>query len=1037
MKLVKGIYDQIINEALEIQMKERLDQLDFGKEKLDHAEVHEKLALYLSRIIAKGLHYYKADKRMEQQVEIANTLIENLARLVEDPEFMDYKINNSELLKSVSEKSEMKRNNPVYPLTSISKTSLFTGAHNEPNVASELRKEIASADRVDMIVSFIKFSGLRLIYDALKEHTKSKNLRVITTSYMGASDAKAIELLSQLPNTEVKISYDTDRTRLHAKAYYFHRNSGYSTAYIGSSNLSKAALTEGTEWNLKVSEYTSEEIIEKYKRTFESYWNVPEFKVFDVNSSLDIEKLRKSLKLEGRGKDKTTGMAVFDIRPYGYQQDILDHLEVERSIHKSYRNLLVAATGTGKTVISAFDYKEYLKSNPGSRMLFIAHRKEILEQSISTFRGILKDQNFGDLWVGEHIPGDDDHLFISIQTLNAGEKYKDISKDKYDYIVLDESHHGAAVSYENILNYFEPHILLGMTATPERMDGKSILPFFNNRIAYEIRLGEAIDRGLLCPFHYFGVSDSTDLSTVKWQGGRYDTRDLEVTYLHDDKRVQLILDALHRYVTDQGDVRAIGFCVSQGHARFMSDRFNKMGLKSMSLDSRSSHDDRRLAKLALERGEIQFIFVVDLYNEGVDIPLINTVLFLRPTESATVFIQQLGRGLRITDDKDVLTVLDFVGQANKGYSFRTKFSGIVGKTNHSLERLIENDFPVLPKGSFIHLEKKAKKHILENLKQNKSNKRNMLRYLKDLYYHSPEAVNLMTFLTQFNLSTHELYKTTTFTQLCYEAGIIQGQVNYPKHLSKKAFYRLGLMNSLKLIEFTKSALENKRFKISSRQEDAQMALMVYYTLFDKVSGKSINEDFEVFCKAEPLWINEMLEILDYNKARIDFIGKKIDLGYACPLELHARYTKDQILSAFDKHKEYKKHSSREGVLPVPEKETDVFFVTLNKSDKDFSASTMYEDYAISETLFHWQSQSRTSDTSATGLRYINQRKKRNKILIFVRAEKNKDRETAPFYFLGPANYVSHQGSKPISIVWELEHPIPAFLMRDVGGVEVG
>src|SRR5690606_1705891 len=328
-------------------------------------------------------------------------------------------------------------------------------------------------DRIDLLVSFIKWKGIIILEKELRDFVKrGGQLRVITTTYMGATDAKAIKLLASLENTEVKISYNTGNERLHAKAYLFYRNTGFHTGYIGSSNFSRTALTDGLEWNLKVTTKEVGHIISKFQKTFESYWQSSDFELFDKINHL--EKLNDALNAGKVNKEYTNTLAFFDIKPFPYQNEILEKLEVERTIHNRNKNLVVAATGTGKTVISAFDYKQYKLNNPKAKLLFVAHRKEILVQALGTFRGVLKDNNFGALWVDGIEPTHFDFVFASVQTLNNRMEGLTLSKDYYDFIIIDEVHHIAATSYRPIINYFDLKVLLGLTATPERMDGSDI-----------------------------------------------------------------------------------------------------------------------------------------------------------------------------------------------------------------------------------------------------------------------------------------------------------------------------------------------------------------------------------------------------------------------------------------------------------------------------------------------------------------------------------------------------------------------------------
>lgn len=1048
--LHSGLYEQVINNQLDNELL-GIPEVRQCTAPIDKAEASKVLAQYLSEVVQKSLDNV-ADNGgdLSDQIELTNQIVTLIQEKVNetDPESMKVAQRAEQLLALLRENdprlllrktaADMER-----PETSVAHSSLFTGATHEPQMFSELKKEITSSDQIHMLVSFIKWSGLRLIIDEVQEFTQNGGqLRVITTSYMGATDIKAIEELSKLPNTEIKVSYDTKRTRLHAKAYVFYRNTGFTTAYVGSSNLSNAAISSGLEWNMKITAKDLPGTIQKISATFESYWNSDEFEFYKEGQK---ERLFHALRAERLMGDGSSRAFVFDIRPYPYQQEILDKLHAEREVRGLNRNLVVAATGTGKTVISAFDYCRFCKANPGgiNRLLFVAHREEILKQSRDIFQGVLKDPNFGELFVGNYKPANLDHLFISIQTINSQALYDILPENYYDYIIVDEFHHAAAPTYQKLLNRFKPKILLGLTATPERMDGKSILDYFDNRIAAEIRLPEAIDRKLLCPFQYFGVSDTVDLTDLRWVRGGYDKSQLSNLYSLNravaERRADHIIRSLDKYVADMDAIKGLGFCVSIEHAKFMAEYFNAAGIPSISLVGESTEEERRTAKKRLVDGEIRFIFVVDIYNEGVDIPEVNTILFLRPTESLTIFLQQLGRGLRLSEGKECLTVLDFIGQANRKYNFEEKFQALLANTDHSVQYELKHGFISAPKGCYIQLEKKAAKAILDNIKNSFGIKSGLVGRIATFEEDSGLQLNLSNFVSYYRLDIRVIYRKFSFARLCTTAWVKPNFEEPAEAALTKAFSRLISIDSRRWIRFLLTILPRLNdvdFATLSPLEQ-RMLQMFYITIWLKTADKWDSEEVLQNLHSlsdSPVMLAELMELLQYKYDHIDFIDESVDLGFACPLDLHCTYTRDQILVAMD---HMTPSNVREGAKWLPGKKIDVLFVTLNKSDRDYSPTTMYNDYSINENLFHWQSQSTTSDTSPVGQRYINHQKLGSKVVLFVREFKADIAGTAPYTFLGTAHYVRHNSSRPINIIWKLDRPIPAKYLKKTNKLVVG
>jgi len=1046
----QGIYEELVTKLVANKINGlNKNAYHVNKSRIDKEEASLILAKHLSQTIKYALECVKEENKVELQIEIANKIIRFLKEELQKEEFNNDLVEvEGEILKAVFTKVDAHFSDfdlhlkEITPYTRLTHSELFTGGNVGLSLESELKKEILSANRIDLLVSFIKFKGIIILERELREFTnRGGKLRVITTTYMGASDYKAIQLLSKLENTEVKISYNSGNERLHAKAYLFFRNSGFHTGYIGSSNFSRSALTDGLEWNIKITTKEVSHIIDKFQKTFDSYWQSDDFELFD--DSIHKEKLVTALNEGKTSKHTNVNPSLFEVKPYPFQLEILEKLEVERSVHDRNRNLVVAATGTGKTVISAFDYKKFKQNNKSSKLLFLAHRKEILTQSLATYRGILRDNNFGELWVDGMEPTNYDFVFASVQTLNNRLETLNLSQEFFDYIVIDECHHLTANSYRATINYFRPKVLLGLTATPERMDGGDIQEDFHNRIAAEIRLPEALNRKLLCPFQYFGISDSIDLTNIGWERGRYIASQLTKIYTSNDRRVSEIIQALEKYTKDKTDLRAIGFCVSIEHAKFMAEKFLLAGFKADYLTS-ANNQNRDLVRSQLLNKEINYLFVVDIFNEGVDIPEIDTVLFLRPTESLTVFLQQLGRGLRLADNKDCLTVLDFVGNARPEYNFENKFRALIGKTSTTVHKEIEDNFPHLPLGCSIVLEKKAKENILENIKSATTlNRKKIIDKIKNFKHQTSLSLTLKNFIEFNNIPIQIIYKNKQdgWKRLCQKAAVIDDfDATNEKEIFSAISNKWLSTSSTSYFKFIlKLANNNFQVKLSELNKNEEtMLLMLHYDIWQKEGGfASIEESIRAIGKNQVL-VEEIIEVLEILTDKIDFKEIEIELPYSQPLKIHARYTRDQILAAFGFSTFNLKSSSREGVAENKELNTELLFINLIKSEENFSPTTMYDDYAISEHLFHWQSQNKASPETTKGISYINHQKNGKKILLFVREKSNDEYgNTMGYIFIGEGKLKEYYGSKPMNVKWELNEPLPHYLWNDAAKLRVG
>lgn len=1019
---VEGLYESLLTRTLEGELA-GLTTLDVQQGAIDLSDQPDVLARHVRDVVWRALN---DEKQPHRRLELVNRLVTSLGA------DEDSVAEASQLL-AISTPTAPGHPSAApaeRPLTPLSDAALLTNGPGEPGIGHEIRAELASADEVDVIMAFVKWHGLRLFEDRLRAlRRRGIPLRVITTTYMGATERAALDRLVRDFGARVKVQYDGQRTRLHAKAWLFRRATGFDTGYVGSSNLSRAAMLDGVEWNVRLSAVSTPGLLRKFRATFDSYWSDTAFEAYDPEH--DRDRLDDALAEAGgrRSHDRVTlTLSGLEVRPYPHQQEMLDQLEVERTVHGRHRNLVVAATGTGKTVVAALDYRRLVSMGAPRRprLLFVAHRREILLQSLRTYREVLGDADFGELHVDGSRPERWEHVFASVQSLSSYGITR-IPADAFEIVVVDEFHHAEAATYRGILEHLGPHELLGLTATPERADGLDVRDFFGGRTAAELRLWDALTADLLTPFHYFAVADGTDLTAVDWKRGAYDTVELSNLVTGNDVRARIILAAVRDKIADPTSMRALGFCVSRDHARYMAHVFTGAGIPSAVVLGDTPLAERDAAVVDLRAGRIRAIFTVDVFNEGVDLPEIDTVLFLRPTESATVFLQQLGRGLRRAPDKAVLTALDFVGHHRREFRFDQRFRAMTGSTRTELSRDVEQGFPFLPAGTRIVLDEQSQSLVLANLKQQLGSR--WAGIVAELRAHPTD--DLARFQGDSGVELADIVRGgRSWARLRREAGVPtppSGPLEAALLKRVRAFCHVD--DPARAAAYLAWLRDDAP---DYSQADAVMQAygrMLFFSLWPGGGGFGSCAAGLAALRHEAAVRQDLRAVIGLARDGAQRVTARLTGELArLPVRIHARYTREEILAALD-HAEVggrAPSSFREGVLFAPAANADAFLVTLHKSEADYSPTTMYRDYAISPELFHWESQSRTTVASPTGQRYLTHRSTGSHVLLFTRTHKSSAfGDGAPYLFLGEADYVEHRGERPISITWRLRTPMPA------------
>lgn len=1051
--LAPGLRDEVITadlaEALQLLADDRVDV-----SRLDRSEAIERLGRHLLRV-ARRLRTPTSEDDVSVSAGLVNQAIDALG----DEFALDRVATPVQVLRGVRSRTGLASALPEHPSIPLSMSELMVNGAGEPSLGSVLKQELRCADEVDLICAFVGYQGIEALRDELRALVdRGGRVRVITSTYLGSTSGKALDDLLNL-GAEVRVNYQGMATKLHAKAWLFRRPGELDTAFIGSSNLSEAALYTGLEWNVRLARADAPAVFNRIQQVFDSYWNAPVYEPYRLE---DRDRLDAAL-AEAKGyaadgfsrrarreigklsQQLQAAYAQLQIRPRPHQQRVLDTLAARRAEFDERHHLLVAATGTGKTVIAALDYARLCEPGaPRPTLLFVAHREQILDQARETFRQVLQDPAFGEILSGSSGPlTRDSHVFAMVQKLHN--RLDRVDPVAYDVMYVDEAHHSAAESWESVLRHFQPRELVGLTATPERTDGQDITDLFGGRYTTELRLWEAVDDQLLAPFEYVGVDDGTDLRHLAWHSGDYAVGALSDLYTADHVRVRRIYEALQRWVEHPQTMRALGFCVSVAHAQFMADQFTKLGLAADYLvgDHDQDHRDRVLAKL--RAGRLQVVFSVDVLGEGIDVPDVDTLLLCRPTQSPVLFAQQLGRGLRLAPGKASCVVLDFIGQHRAEYRFEQRYRALIDPAHGDVRTQAESGFPFLPAGCSITLERVARERVLHALKA-VAIRGGTTALLKD--FHAGRYASLESFLHGTGRTIEQFYgvdgRRMSWTRLQRAASRPSGPAPHTdEELEREESELLRRIGHLQHVSdglrvnrwFDWMTADGPVDADALSVVDRRLAMQLMHTLL--LRPASLQEGFDVFGR-QPAVRQEIAELLTLVRADLAIAPVPL-LGLRdVPLMAHARYTRAEVFAALGVSTVDKPKEHREGVYFVPESKTQLMFVTLHKDSKKFSSTIQYRDHALTTDLFHWESPNSWRQTSPAMLRCIGQGPDGSTHrLLFVR-ERSTGAVESTFRCFGLVDLHGElEGDRPVALTWRLRSALPAAVFEATQLVAAG